>query len=39
MNTVSILNLQQLEIANEEGGLLLSSASFGIQCCTTPAFH
>ncbi|MGW7102507.1 class III lanthipeptide [Streptomyces sp. NPDC054838] len=40
MNTMSILNLQQLEIVEEEGGaLLLSSASFGLQCHTTPAFH
>ncbi|WP_199828578.1 class III lanthipeptide [Streptomyces sp. WM6372] len=37
---MSILSLQQLQIANEEGDLLLmSSASFGSQCCTTPAFH
>ncbi|MER6781086.1 MULTISPECIES: class III lanthipeptide [unclassified Streptomyces] len=41
MNTMSILDLQQLEIVDEEGGgaLLLSSASFGLQCHTTPAFH
>ncbi|MFD7914316.1 MULTISPECIES: class III lanthipeptide [unclassified Streptomyces] len=37
---MSILNLQQLEITEEEGGaLLMSSASFGLQCHTTPAFH